>query len=256
MNKKRGMYVIGAIALTTLSAFAFFDWRQVTIESNDGKRVYKRVDHDGSVRLLRRLSDKPCVQGRSWGYDRNGIWVDDGCRAVFEYERRDSNDRPSTGYNTQRFTLSSNDGKRVSRRVDTSGGVRLIRRLSDASCVQGRSWGYDRNSVWVDDGCRAEFEVRSLGGGRDPWLPGNGVPNWAVGDWQGHRRPAQGMKMVIRRDGSIRIDRPNASDLRGEIRGNRVEIGDAIYRLEKDGKDGIVFMPVRAATGAMYFSRD
>ena len=36
------------------------------------------------VRLLDRLSDSPCTQGRSWGYNRHEIWVDNGCRAVFE----------------------------------------------------------------------------------------------------------------------------------------------------------------------------
>ena len=40
-----------------------------------------------------------------------------------------------------------------------SGGVQLIRTLSDSACVQGRTWGWDRSGVWVDRGCRAEFSV-------------------------------------------------------------------------------------------------
>ena len=43
--------------------------------------------------------------------------------------------------------------------ADTSGGVRLYRQLSRSTCVEGRSWGYDGNGIWVEDGCRAEFEV-------------------------------------------------------------------------------------------------
>jgi hypothetical protein len=35
--------------------------------------------------------------------------------------------------------------------------VELLRQFSSASCVQGRSWGYDRSSVWVDNGCQARF---------------------------------------------------------------------------------------------------
>lgn len=38
----------------------------------------------GIPRLIRTLSDSPCVQGQSWGYERRGeIWVNAGCRAVF-----------------------------------------------------------------------------------------------------------------------------------------------------------------------------
>lgn len=38
--------------------------------------------------------------------------------------------------------------------------VTLIRQRSDARCVQGRTWGVDRSGIWVDRGCRADFEVR------------------------------------------------------------------------------------------------
>lgn len=264
---QRGLWVAGAVALTTISALAF-DWREVTVESHDGKRVYKRVDHNGRVRLTRRLSDKACVQNRSWGYDRNGIWVDNGCRAVFEYETGRNTGggidlpgilRPGS-YDTTRFKLESTNDRRVTKRIDTSGGVRLTKKLSDAPCVQGRTWGYSRTEVWVDDGCRAEFEVRSRrddSDGRDPWLPGRGVPNWAVGTWDGQRRSAQNLELRIRSDGSLTLRRRNelSEGRRGEVRGNRVEIGNDIYRLEKDGKDSIVLIPVRTGTGAMYFSR-
>lgn len=35
------------------------------------------------VSLARQLSQNACVRGRSWGFDANGIWVKDGCRAEF-----------------------------------------------------------------------------------------------------------------------------------------------------------------------------
>jgi hypothetical protein len=43
--------------------------------------------------------------------------------------------------------------------ADTRGGVRLSRRLNETECVQGTSWGYDTNGVWVDRGCSADFEI-------------------------------------------------------------------------------------------------
>lgn len=36
------------------------------------------------VRLDRQLSKNPCVLGESWGVDDEGLWVDRGCKAVFE----------------------------------------------------------------------------------------------------------------------------------------------------------------------------
>lgn len=38
--------------------------------------------------------------------------------------------------------------------------VRLIKQKSDAACIRGRTWGVARNGIWVDRGCRADFEVR------------------------------------------------------------------------------------------------
>jgi hypothetical protein len=36
----------------------------------------------------------------------------------------------------------------------------VARQYSDAACIYGRTWGYDRNYIWVDRGCRADFWVR------------------------------------------------------------------------------------------------
>jgi len=44
--------------------------------------------------------------------------------------------------------------------ADTRGGVELRRQLSNAGCNFNRSWGYDRYRIWVDRGCRGEFEIK------------------------------------------------------------------------------------------------
>ncbi|MGH9666320.1 MAG: DUF3011 domain-containing protein, partial [Bryobacteraceae bacterium] len=56
-------------------------------------------------------------------------------------------------------TCSSDDMRRHSCDADTRGGVHLVRRRSEAACRQGNSWGFDRRGIWVDRGCRADFEV-------------------------------------------------------------------------------------------------
>ena len=52
---------------------------------------------------------------------------------------------------------SSKPGERSSCAADTSKGVVLLRSTGDAPCLLGKSWGYDQTSVWVSDGCSAEF---------------------------------------------------------------------------------------------------
>lgn len=263
MNKQRGLIMVSILAIAAGSAIAAQD-RQVTIES-EGKRVYRRVDHEGRVRLVRQLSDKPCREGRSWGYDKGGIWVDDGCRAIFSYNSND-NDRPgngrpdwtkpSIGWETKRFKLESNGG-RESRRIDTSGGVKLTKRLSDKPCTLGRNWGYDRNGVWVDDGCRAEFEVRTRNDDRwddNPWNGvGNGVPRWALGDWVGGPR-TQNYTLDVRSDGTftLRKGRGGSSE-RGTIRGSQVRIGNEEFKLERRNANSISFLPIRSASGRWDF---
>lgn len=51
----------------------------------------------------------------------------------------------------------SGDGKRSTCVADTSAGVVLVHQAGEASCVLGRTWGYDTKGVWVADGCRGTF---------------------------------------------------------------------------------------------------
>src|SRR5690348_9983667 len=55
---------------------------------------------------------------------------------------------PATAAAFQEFYCASDDGRRHYCNADTRGGVRLVRQRSGSSCVQGRSWGYDRRGVW------------------------------------------------------------------------------------------------------------
>ena len=55
----------------------------VKCESNDGGRKYCGEFRGNDVRLDRQISGSACIEGRSWGVDRRGLWVDLGCRAYF-----------------------------------------------------------------------------------------------------------------------------------------------------------------------------
>jgi hypothetical protein len=70
--------------------------------------------------------------------------------------------------------------------------VRIVNRRSSASCDYGSDWGYDRNSVWVTDGCRADFALLNTRGNdhhaRDR-NAGNGS-NSGYGNDNGYNRQA------------------------------------------------------------------
>ncbi|WP_374474488.1 DUF3011 domain-containing protein [Zoogloea sp.] len=46
------------------------------------------------------------------------------------------------------------------------GDVELQRQLSFASCDEGRSWGVERDGIWVDNGCNGRFRVEDDGHGK------------------------------------------------------------------------------------------
>ncbi|MCC6858198.1 MAG: DUF3011 domain-containing protein [Bryobacterales bacterium] len=128
----------------------------VTCSSDDGRRNYCSADTSGGVTLLRQRSGSACVEGSTWGYESNRIWVDRGCRADFQTGGRSS---WSSSTSLQTVTCSSNDGRRNYCTADTSGGVRLLQQRSGSECVEGTTWGYESNRIWVDRGCRADFEI-------------------------------------------------------------------------------------------------
>ena len=145
--------------------------RNFRCDSNDGRQNYCRVDTRGGVQLVRQVSKSPCVRGSSWGYDRNGVWVSNGCRAEFAAGSGSGygNDYNGGGYGGQPLRCESIDNRTRECPADTRGGVRLVRRLSKSPCEAGRNWGFHRDRVWVSGGCRAEFV---LGQGGDPGWDG------------------------------------------------------------------------------------
>jgi len=54
---------------------------------------------------------------------------------------------------------ASNDFYRHFCRIDTYGGVEIVRQKSEAPCIYGRTWGFGDRGIWVDRGCRADFAV-------------------------------------------------------------------------------------------------
>jgi len=134
---------------------------QLTCSSDDGRRHYCESDIQGEAVLVRQRSGSPCQQNYSWGNDRRGIWVDHGCRADFQLRGRRTN-LVGSNYNpgfVGTLKCSSDLGTRQYCPADTRNRVRIARQVSESACRLGYSWGYDKSGVWVDHGCRAEFDI-------------------------------------------------------------------------------------------------
>jgi hypothetical protein len=95
---------------------------------------------NGSCFVETRTGDAS-LSGFGWGYDDEGD------------ERTE-------------FSCASADMRYRECQLPVNGRARLIKRRSDAPCIEGQSWGQRGDRVWVDQGCRAKFEVvRASSGG-------------------------------------------------------------------------------------------
>src|SRR5687768_7676119 len=56
----------------------------VRCESRDYRQIWCDADTSGGARIVTQLSDTACVEGRTWGWGRRGVWVSGGCRGEFE----------------------------------------------------------------------------------------------------------------------------------------------------------------------------
>jgi hypothetical protein len=201
--------IVGALAAPDTAQAS----QSVTCESDSNTRRTCRTNTAGGVTLQTQLSRASCHQGSTWGYDSRGIWVSNGCRAVFRtgnhssshssssddnaaaavaglallavgaavaHEKHEERERdryddeyyryePSrndyhyyqnSGYRNEQVTCEShNDRYNYCRAPIHRSHVRLLRRHSDSGCTYDRDWGYDARGVWVENGCRATFEI-------------------------------------------------------------------------------------------------
>jgi hypothetical protein len=181
MNARKIFLIAAGLLLAAVSAprasaqsgITKLNGPNLTCASDDGRRHYCQVNTGGSVRMVNQRSGSPCIQGQTWGWDRGGVWVDRGCRADFllgtagygpGYRPPPGNGyyppppvmpAPSGGV----ITCSSNDMGYKFCSAYTRQGVRLVNQRSGSPCVQGQTWGYNNKGVWVDRGCRADFQL-------------------------------------------------------------------------------------------------
>lgn len=84
--------LIGIAATPIIPAAAQPRFRHVAVcESrldSGERRVFCPMDTRGGVHVRRQLSNRRCVQGRTFFVEARGVFVRRGCRAVFASNRR------------------------------------------------------------------------------------------------------------------------------------------------------------------------
>ncbi len=195
----------------------------VRCDSNDNRYRRCAADTRYGIQLVRQYSDARCIEGRTWGTERDAVWVSGGCRAEFAMGRGGWNNGGGNGNGTgygQSVRCDSNDNRYRQCPIDAR-RVTLVRQYSKSACVEGRTWGSERGYVWVSGGCRAEFAGRNGGG----WGGGgnNGGPNNGQGwgqaqtlycgsDDRRHRR----CNVTIRRDARMTRQMSKAPCMEGQ----------------------------------------
>ncbi|UNK50093.1 DUF3011 domain-containing protein [Lysobacter sp. S4-A87] len=178
----------------------------VRCDSNDNHYRQCAADTRNGAQLLRQYSKNACVEGRTWGYDRNGVWVNGGCRAEFALVRAGWGGGNGNGGNGgsggnggngngRSVRCDSNDNRYVQCQIDGRSAY-LVRQVSKSPCIEGRTWGTGRGFVWVDEGCRAEFASGYDGGHGG----GNGGGNGGGWNGGGNGGGAQAQKLYCGSD--------------------------------------------------------
>lgn len=191
INFLRITFTFAAGLMASADAYA----GSLVCESRDHTTSHCFADTSNGVTLSVQLSKPSCRQGSTWGTDRRGVWVSNGCRVQFETgtyrssNRHDNGDRAVAALAIGLIgaaIINSKDRDNHDYRYDNSrppsrqsyvtcesqddrvqhcamplrnSRVDISRQLSRSPCTYTRSWGYDHRGIGVSDGCRAEFAV-------------------------------------------------------------------------------------------------
>ncbi len=171
---------------------------------------------DGRARLVKRKSDAPCIEGRTWGQRGDRVWVDGGCRAQFEVVRGGGG---VGGGNGQSIECRSQNERYRECAIRPGYQARLERDYT-GRCRKDSTWGTRPGVVWVTSGCQGRFQLVPGGIGG----PGNDNPG------QQQRAEVQCRNEATRQGIEVRYVTPAsfqgaywAATVGGKLRGQSVQ---------------------------------
>ena len=195
--------------------------RMVRCESTASRRVFCPAATMGRVRLARQLSNRTCIQGRNWTYSARGIYVSQGCRAVFAVGRPGGYADPNSVVSHTHYQDGSG---RIIHCQSTASGRNYCgdshSRYSmsgnrDPDCIEGQTWGRDSRGVWVSGDCDADFSGSPYDGGNGY---GNGNGNGTGYDnGYGNNSDGYGNDGHDDASGNTEVDHTHYVDSNGQV---------------------------------------
>jgi fermentation-respiration switch protein FrsA (DUF1100 family) len=196
LSTVRPVAVALAVLLAVPPAFA----RTVRCESWNSRYTYCPVQTYGNVTLRHELSRFSCLNGRGWGYDRHGIWVDRGCRAEFAVDE---------GHRGSYSGYDYDDHDHVSKGTAAAAGVVLGAAIAAAIVAS-------KNKNRQDD--------------RDV------VPNWLVGRFEGYNTEQHAdVAMQVSPSGTVTGFLPGGQQVHGSYQDGGMAFGGVEFDVEKTG---------------------
>jgi hypothetical protein len=153
-----------AVLLTLAAPVPASAQSRINCESRDYQYNFCMApDGVSRARLVEQRSRAPCIEGRTWGWDRRGIWVSGGCEGSFDYQGFApvaTLPAPVPGGGSM-ITCESQGYRQDFCAIPGLNGATLVRQLSNAPCIQNQTWGWGRNGIFVSGGCAGEFAIQT-----------------------------------------------------------------------------------------------
>jgi hypothetical protein len=135
---------------------------------------------------------------------------------------------PAKAFEPYRLTCESEHGERTSCEIKPSAVVTLVEQLGKDDCIAGLTWDQDGDTIWVDRGCRADFEVSPR--------PLRVEPSSLAGQERGPQATGQGMQHPRFQESRAQQQCRNLAASRGilvkRIMGSRIEGSSVVVLME------------------------
>ena len=207
---------LGLSAMLLLSSTQALAGERITCESKNYGYNRCRVDTDNRVKLKRQLSNSPCIEGKTWGYDKKSIWVDRGCAAEFKVGK--DNDDNKGGLGAAAVGV---------------GALAILGALMGGSGTGGDASSYPpagSNYPYNPPGHPSQ-------GSDYPYNQQKGyVPDWAIGTFRGNNPQYDtDIELTISPTGQVNGYAGNES-VQGYFRNNRIQIGNLTLQVQPENQ--------------------
>jgi hypothetical protein len=176
------MGLIALIVLTGAMAMAQ-NGNIITCSSNDGQLHSCRVDSNQQIQFVRQRSDAQCIEGQTYGINRGGVWVTNGCRADFAIGNTDQ--AYNNGHYNQQGTYN-NGGYSAQNNDRDRDGYRDQNGNWHARHHRDRDNDHDNNGYSSQNGTNNNGTYNRQGTYQGPYNNGSYANGGYVGQGQQH----------------------------------------------------------------------